>query len=90
MYLADVFTIAANLAGICGISVPCGFAKTEEGTELPIGMQLLGKPLDEERILQIAHGYEQSSPWHKKKPPLARNVQPIPRSSGQATSDVQL
>jgi len=72
MYLADVFTIAANLAGICGISVPCGFAKTGEGTELPIGMQLLGKPLDEARILQIANGYEQSTRWHKRKPPLAR------------------
>jgi aspartyl-tRNA(Asn)/glutamyl-tRNA(Gln) amidotransferase subunit A len=70
MYLADVFTIAANLAGICGISVPCGFAKTEEGTELPIGMQLLGKPLDEARILRIAHGYEQSTEWHKRKPKL--------------------
>jgi len=70
MYLADVFTIAANLAGICGISVPCGFAKTEEGTELPIGMQLLGKPLDEARILQIAHGYEKSTEWHKRKPKL--------------------
>jgi aspartyl-tRNA(Asn)/glutamyl-tRNA(Gln) amidotransferase subunit A len=75
MYLADVFTIAANLAGICGISVPCGFAKTDEGTELPIGMQLLGKPLDEARILRIAHGYEQSTPWHKRRPPLAANAE---------------
>jgi aspartyl-tRNA(Asn)/glutamyl-tRNA(Gln) amidotransferase subunit A len=75
MYLADVFTIAANLAGICGISLPCGFAKTEEGTELPIGMQLLGKPLDEERILQIAHGYEQSTEWHKKRPRLTPKLQ---------------
>jgi aspartyl-tRNA(Asn)/glutamyl-tRNA(Gln) amidotransferase subunit A len=75
MYLADVFTIAANLAGICGISLPCGFAKTAEETELPIGMQLLGKPFDEARILQIAHGYEQSTPWHKRKPPLARKLQ---------------
>ena len=75
MYLADVFTIAANLAGICGISLPCGFAQTDGGTELPIGLQLLGKPLDEARILQIAHAYEQSSDWHKRRPPLAANVQ---------------
>ena len=75
MYLADVFTIAANLAGICGISVPCGFAKTDEGTELPIGMQLLGKPLDEARILQIAHSYEQSTGWHKRRPRLASTLQ---------------
>jgi aspartyl-tRNA(Asn)/glutamyl-tRNA(Gln) amidotransferase subunit A len=82
MYLADVFTIAANLAGICGINLPCGFAKTEEGTELPIGLQVLGKPLDEARILQIAHGFEQSTPWHRKKPPLAANVQ-LPTSNVQ-------
>jgi aspartyl-tRNA(Asn)/glutamyl-tRNA(Gln) amidotransferase subunit A len=75
MYLADVFTIAANLAGLCGISVPCGFAKTEQGTELPVGLQILGKPLDEARILQIAHGYEQSTEWHRLTPPLARKPQ---------------
>ena len=75
MYLADVFTIAANLAGICGISLPCGFAPTEEGTELPIGLQLLGRPLEEERILQIAHAYEQSTDWHKRRPPLARKLE---------------
>jgi len=70
MYLADIFTIAANLAGICGISVPCGFAELD-GHRLPIGLQLLGKPLDEARILQIAHAYEQSTDWHKARPPVA-------------------
>jgi aspartyl-tRNA(Asn)/glutamyl-tRNA(Gln) amidotransferase subunit A len=70
MYLADIFTIAANLAGICGISIPCGFASTPEGTRLPIGLQILGKPLDELRILQIAHAYEQSTDWHLRRPPL--------------------
>src|SRR5213596_2811312 len=69
MYLADIFTIAANLAGICGISVPCGFAEVD-GHRLPIGLQLLGKPLDEARILQIAHAYEQSTDWHKARPPI--------------------
>jgi len=68
MYLADVFTIPASLAGICGISVPCGFAKTDDGTELPIGLQLLGRPFEEERILGIAHVYEQSTEWHRKRP----------------------
>ena len=71
MYLADIFTIAANLAGICGISVPCGFAEAN-GHRLPIGLQLLGKPLDEGRILQIAHAYEQSTDWHKARPPIAQ------------------
>ena len=70
MYLADIFTIAANLAGICGISVPCGFAEVD-GHRLPIGLQLLGKALDEGRILQIAHAYEQSTDWHKACPPIA-------------------
>ncbi|MDQ2866840.1 MAG: Asp-tRNA(Asn)/Glu-tRNA(Gln) amidotransferase subunit GatA [Verrucomicrobiota bacterium] len=65
MYLADIFTIAANLAGICGISVPCGFA---EG--LPIGLQLLAGPLDEARLLQIAHAYEQHTDWHKARPQI--------------------
>jgi aspartyl-tRNA(Asn)/glutamyl-tRNA(Gln) amidotransferase subunit A len=67
MYLADIFTNAANLAGICGISLPCGFAHVD-GHQLPIGLQLLGKALDEARILQIAHAYEQSTDWHKARP----------------------
>ena len=70
MYLADIFTIAANLVGICGISVPCGFAEVD-GHRLPIGLQLLGKALDEARILQIAHAYEQSTDWHKARPSIA-------------------
>ena len=73
MYLADIFTIAANLAGICGISVPCGFAQVD-GHRLPIGLQLLGKALDETRILQIAHAYEQSTEWQKMRPPIAGTV----------------
>jgi aspartyl-tRNA(Asn)/glutamyl-tRNA(Gln) amidotransferase subunit A len=70
MYLADIFTNAANLAGICGISLPCGFAKMETGMQLPVGLQLLGRALDEERILQIAYAYEQSTDWHKQRPPI--------------------
>jgi aspartyl-tRNA(Asn)/glutamyl-tRNA(Gln) amidotransferase subunit A len=69
MYLADVFTIPANLAGICGISLPCGFADVD-GVKLPIGLQVLGKALDEPRIFQIAHAYEQSTDWHNPKPKL--------------------
>jgi len=69
MYLADIFTNAANLAGICGISLPCGFAQVD-GHRLPIGLQLLGKALDEARILQIAHAYEQSTDWHKARPAI--------------------
>ena len=67
MYLADIFTIAANLAGICGLSLPCGFAEVD-GKRLPIGLQLLGKPFHEPQLLQIAHAYEQSTDWHKARP----------------------
>jgi aspartyl-tRNA(Asn)/glutamyl-tRNA(Gln) amidotransferase subunit A len=71
MYLADIFTSPANLAGICGLSLPCGFAEID-GTRLPIGLQLLGKALDEARIFQIAHAYEQSTDWHKARPSLTQ------------------
>ena len=72
MYLADIFTNTGNLAGICGISVPCGLAKVN-GSQLPIGLQILGKALDEARIFQIAHAYEQSTNWHKSKSPISIN-----------------
>lgn len=71
MYLADIFTIAANLTGICALSVPCGFAEAGDAVRLPVGLQLMGKALDEARLLQIAYAYEQSTDWHKMKPPLA-------------------
>jgi aspartyl-tRNA(Asn)/glutamyl-tRNA(Gln) amidotransferase subunit A len=66
MYLSDIFTISANLAGTPGISVPCGF--TRGG--LPIGLQLLGQPFDEARLLRVAYAYEQATPWRKRKPSL--------------------
>jgi aspartyl-tRNA(Asn)/glutamyl-tRNA(Gln) amidotransferase subunit A len=67
MYLADIFTLAANIAGICGISVPCGFLE-KEGKQLPVGLQILGRELDESTVLRIAYAYEQSTDWHKAKP----------------------
>ena len=70
MYLSDIFTISCNLAGICGVSLPCGFASST-GTRLPIGLQLLGKPFGEEAILRMARAYEQSTSWHAEKPPLS-------------------
>jgi aspartyl-tRNA(Asn)/glutamyl-tRNA(Gln) amidotransferase subunit A len=57
MYLADIFTIAANLAGICGISVPCGFIE-EDGRQLPVGLQFLGQALHESQLLGIADAFE--------------------------------
>ncbi len=66
MYLSDVFTLCANLAGIPGISVPCGFSA--EG--LPIGLQIMGRHFDEARLLQVAHNFEQATDFHKRKPNL--------------------
>jgi aspartyl-tRNA(Asn)/glutamyl-tRNA(Gln) amidotransferase subunit A len=65
MYLSDIFTISCNLAGICGVSLPCGFTANPK---LPIGLQVLGKPFGEETLLKVAHAYEQSTRWHKEKP----------------------
>jgi aspartyl-tRNA(Asn)/glutamyl-tRNA(Gln) amidotransferase subunit A len=65
MYLADVFTIPANMAGIPGVAVPCGFS---EG--LPVSLQVLGRSFDEAGILRIAHAYEQSTEWHTQRPPI--------------------
>ena len=69
MYLADIFTIAANLAGICGLSVPCGFVE-DGGSKLPVGLQFLGKAFDETRLLGIADAYEKISGWTKEVAPL--------------------
>lgn len=66
MYLADIFTISVNLAGVPGISVPCGF--TSGG--LPVGLQLIGKHFDEETLIRASSAYEQSTDWHKRKPNL--------------------
>lgn len=66
MYLSDIFTLSANLAGIPGMSVPCGFS--EHG--LPIGLQLMAKHFNEEMLFKIAYNFEQATDFHKKKPKL--------------------
>jgi aspartyl-tRNA(Asn)/glutamyl-tRNA(Gln) amidotransferase subunit A len=68
MYLSDIYTIAANLAGLPALSLPCGFDRAG----LPIGLQIIGKPFDEATMLNLAYGYEQSTAWHRKKPDLPR------------------
>jgi aspartyl-tRNA(Asn)/glutamyl-tRNA(Gln) amidotransferase subunit A len=65
MYLSDVFTVSLNLSGVCGISVPCGFAQG-----MPVGLQIIGPALDESAILQAAYLYEQATEWHQQKPSL--------------------
>ncbi len=64
MYLSDIFTIAPNLAGLPGLSIPCGFDKKG----LPVGMQILGKPFCEQDMFDIANIYQQNTDWHKKRP----------------------
>jgi aspartyl-tRNA(Asn)/glutamyl-tRNA(Gln) amidotransferase subunit A len=65
MYLNDIFTIPANLAGIPALSIPCGF--TADGR--PIGLQLTGAAFAEARILEVAHRFQQATDWHQKAPP---------------------
>ncbi|MFP4323576.1 MAG: Asp-tRNA(Asn)/Glu-tRNA(Gln) amidotransferase subunit GatA [Anaerolineales bacterium] len=66
MYLNDIFTLSSSLAGICGISIPCGF----DAHQLPIGLQLLGPAMDEANLLRAAYAYEQSTTWHQQAPVL--------------------
>ena len=66
MYLSDVFTLSMNLAGICGLSLPCGF----DGAGLPIGLQVMGPAFGEEAVLRVAHAYEQATEWHERRPML--------------------
>jgi aspartyl-tRNA(Asn)/glutamyl-tRNA(Gln) amidotransferase subunit A len=69
MYLGDVFTVSANLAGLPGISLPCGLVE-ERGQRLPIGFQLLGRPFDEGTVLRAADVYERATGWHTQAPPV--------------------
>ena len=67
MYLSDIFTISANLAGIPALSMPCGFTKAG----LPIGLQLMAAPFKEETLLRAAYAYEQATDWHLKRPAVS-------------------
>ena len=66
MYLADVLTLALSLAGLCGISVPCGF----DQAGLPIGLQIMGGAFQEAIVLRVAHAFEQATDWHHYAPAL--------------------
>ncbi|MFY9941929.1 MAG: amidase family protein, partial [Desulfobacterales bacterium] len=66
LYLSDMFTLSANLAGIPGMSVPCGFS----AAGLPIGLQLLGPHFSEGRLFRVAYNFEQASDFHRRRPPL--------------------
>ncbi|TLY24825.1 MAG: Asp-tRNA(Asn)/Glu-tRNA(Gln) amidotransferase subunit GatA [Nitrospirae bacterium] len=66
MYLSDIYTISVNLAGVPAISLPCGLSNGK----LPIGLQIIGRPFEEEKVLRAAYAYEQATEWHLKKPGL--------------------
>jgi aspartyl-tRNA(Asn)/glutamyl-tRNA(Gln) amidotransferase subunit A len=72
MYLADIFTVSANLAGLPAISIPCGFS-SESATSgrLPLGLQLTGRPFDESTLLRLADAYERDTTWAAEEPPTA-------------------
>jgi len=67
MYLNDIYSIAANLAGLPGISIPCGFV-SEGGKDLPVGLQLVGPHFGESRLLAVSHQYQQRTDWHQRVP----------------------
>jgi len=69
MYLSDIYTLSANLAGLPGISIPCGFSGHER--PLPIGLQLVAPPFEEERLLRAARMYERETDWHTREPEFA-------------------
>jgi aspartyl-tRNA(Asn)/glutamyl-tRNA(Gln) amidotransferase subunit A len=66
MYLSDIYTISCNLAGLPGISIPCGFTRAG----LPVGLQVLAAPFEEEKLLRVARMYERATDWHARRPPL--------------------
>jgi aspartyl-tRNA(Asn)/glutamyl-tRNA(Gln) amidotransferase subunit A len=71
MYLQDIFTLALSLAGLPGLSLPCGF----DDAGLPIGLQIMGGAFDEATIVRVAHAYEQATEWHKRRPNLPKREQ---------------
>ena len=65
-WLADVYTLGLNLAGLPGMSIPCGFGRGAAGLQLPVGLQIIGNYFDEGRLLAIAHQYQQTTDWHQR------------------------
>jgi len=70
MYLSDVCTLPINIAGLPAISVPAGFVDGPDGQRLPVGLQIIGRPFDEETVLRAAYAFQEATEWHKARPPL--------------------
>jgi aspartyl-tRNA(Asn)/glutamyl-tRNA(Gln) amidotransferase subunit A len=74
MYLEDLYTIAVNLAGLPGMSIPAGFAQNGDGKPLPVGLQIIGNYFDEARMLDVGHAYQQVTDWHTQMPVALENI----------------
>ena len=82
-YLADIYTLSASLAGLPGLSMPCGFGQPHSGgPDLPVGLQLIGPQFDEARLLGVAHRFQQATDWHRRCPPA-------PGSAGSPSTSEQ-
>lgn len=67
-YLADIYTLSTSLAGLPGISIPCGFGQGEQNSHRPVGLQIIGNYFDEAKLLNVAHQYQQATDWHLRSP----------------------
>ncbi|HEY0847526.1 MAG TPA: Asp-tRNA(Asn)/Glu-tRNA(Gln) amidotransferase subunit GatA [Noviherbaspirillum sp.] len=67
-YLADIFTLSTSLAGLPGMSIPCGFGQGEKNGKRPVGLQIIGNYFDEARLLNVAHQFQRATDWHQRKP----------------------
>lgn len=67
-YLADIFTLSTSLAGLPGMSIPCGFGQGEKNSQRPVGLQIIGNYFAEAKLLNVAHQYQQATDWHTKSP----------------------
>lgn len=67
-YLADIFTLSTSLAGLPGMSIPCGFGQGEKNSQRPVGLQIIGNYFAEAKLLNVAHQYQQATNWHAKSP----------------------
>ncbi|MBI1890240.1 MAG: Asp-tRNA(Asn)/Glu-tRNA(Gln) amidotransferase subunit GatA [Burkholderiales bacterium] len=70
-YLADIFTLSTSLAGLPGMSIPCGFGQGEKNGKRPVGLQIIGNYFNEAKLLNVAHQYQQATDWHRQEPPHA-------------------
>jgi aspartyl-tRNA(Asn)/glutamyl-tRNA(Gln) amidotransferase subunit A len=67
-YLADIFTLSTSLAGLPGMSIPCGFGQGEKNAKRPVGLQIIGNYFAEAKLLNVAHQYQQATDWHLRQP----------------------